>query len=92
MTAGMAARSPAAVLINASEIPGATVAKSAEPWSPISRKASMIPQTVPKRPMKGVTVAVVAKKVILLSRLSTPSLRRCVTSRSMMSRLILFSS
>ena len=65
----MAAASPAAVAISASEIPGATTARLAEPLKPIPLKDSIIPQTVPKSPMKGAVLPVVAKKDNVLSSL-----------------------
>ena len=58
----MATAKPAAVAIRASEIPGATTARLAEPLSPIPRKEFMIPQTVPNKPIKGVVLPVVARK------------------------------
>ena len=61
--AGIAAKRPIAVVIRASEMPGATTARLAEPMRPMSPNASMMPHTVPKRPMKGVTLAVVARKL-----------------------------
>src|SRR5262245_36438109 len=42
--------------MSASEMPGATTARFADPIRPMSPKASMMPQTVPKRPMKGATL------------------------------------
>ncbi len=48
-------------------MPGATVTRLAERTTPMRKKASMIPQTVPKRPMNGVTVPVVARKLIIRS-------------------------
>ena len=69
MTAGMAAASPAAVATSASEIPGATTARLAEPLWPIPLKEFMIPHTVPNKPMNGVVFPVVAKKgTICVSR------------------------
>ena len=62
MTAGMAAPRPAAVAMSASEMPGATTARLAEPCCPMPWKAAMTPHTVPKRPMKGAELAVVARK------------------------------
>ena len=62
MTAGIAAASPMAVAISASEIPGATTARLALPVCPILWKELMIPQTVPKRPMKGPVLPVVASQ------------------------------
>ena len=61
MTAGIAAPRPAAVAIRASEMPGATTARLAEPWAPMPWKAAMTPHTVPNRPMNGVALAVVAR-------------------------------
>ena len=62
MTAGMAAASPAAVAISASEMPGATTARFAEPCVPMLWNDVMMPHTVPKRPMNGAELAVVARK------------------------------
>jgi hypothetical protein len=75
--AGIAARRPMAVVTRASEIPGATMARLDEPVRPMSPNASMMPQTVPKRPMNGVTLAVVARKLRRRSRrvTSTPAAR-----------------
>src|SRR5438309_242786 len=50
----MAAASPAAVAIKASEIPGATTARLAVPCVPIPWNADMMPHTVPKSPMHGI--------------------------------------
>ena len=63
----MAAARPAAVATSASDIPGATVARLALPISPILLKDSIMPHTVPKSPMKGVVLPVVAKKGNVLS-------------------------
>src|SRR5208282_5473019 len=68
ITAGMAAASPAAVVIRASEIPGATARKVAAPAVPRPWKASMIPQTVPNNPINGVTAPVIASHGTLRSR------------------------
>src|SRR5258708_33011755 len=57
MRAGIAAKRPAAVVTRASAMPGATARRLAEPEVPRPEKASMMPQTVPKRPMKGATPA-----------------------------------
>ena len=57
----MAAASPAAVVMSASEMPGATTARLAEPVRPISSNAFMIPTTVPNRPMNGAALPVVAR-------------------------------
>ena len=68
-----------AVATSASDIPGATTARLADPRWPISWKEFIIPQTVPKRPIKGVVFPVVAKNgtiwvmrviSVLLERLS----------------------
>ena len=61
-TAGIAAAKPAAVAISASEIPGATTARLADPLIPIPLNDSIIPQTVPKSPIKGAVLPVVARK------------------------------
>jgi hypothetical protein len=56
----MAAIKPAAVVISASETPGATARNVAAPSVPKPWKASMMPHTVPNKPMKGVTAPVMA--------------------------------
>src|SRR6266542_14920 len=71
MSAGMAAARPAAVLTRASEMPGATAAIDVDPVWPMARKDCMMPQTVPKRPMKGHAEAVVARKVMCRVRRET---------------------
>ena len=53
MTAGTATTRPAAVVMRASEMPGATARRVAAPAVPRPWKASMMPMTVPKRPTKG---------------------------------------
>src|SRR6266478_3245887 len=63
----MAVKSPAAVVTRASEMPGATARRLAEPAAPKPEKASMMPQTVPNRPMNGVTEPVVASQVMPFS-------------------------
>jgi hypothetical protein len=77
----MAAANPAAVAMSASEIPGATTARVADPRIPIPRKASMIPHTVPKRPMKGVVEPVVARNPRALSILVCCEVRACRMAR-----------
>src|SRR5438128_2740260 len=62
-TAGMAAASPTAVAISASAIPGATAWMLDEVVVERPRNAVMMPQTVPKSPMNGAVLAVVARKV-----------------------------
>ena len=71
MTAGIAANKPIAVAINASAIPGATICKVAclAPLNAI--KACIIPQTVPNKPIYGLTEATVAKNGTRLSSIST---------------------
>src|SRR5260221_11049131 len=59
----MAAARPVAVVMRASEIPGATTARLADPARPMSANEVMIPQTVPNRPTNGLTLAVVARKL-----------------------------
>src|ERR1700693_4982698 len=59
-TAGMATKSPSAVVIRASAMPVETAAIPPEPVRAIPRKALMMPMTVPKRPMKGAVVPIVA--------------------------------
>ena len=49
----MAAKSPAAVAISASAMPGPTVLRLDEPVAPICRNELMIPHTVPNSPMNG---------------------------------------
>ena len=70
MVAGIAANRPMAVAISASAIPGATTARLAEPARPMPWKALMIPITVPKRPMNGAALPVVARKESPRSRRS----------------------
>src|SRR5881275_1928491 len=53
MTAGIAAPRPAAVATRASEIPGATTARLADPCAPMPWNEFMTPITVPNKPMNG---------------------------------------
>ena len=69
----MAANRPAAVVTRASAMPGATARRLAEPAVPRPENASMMPQTVPNRPMKGVTPAVVASQDMPFSTRRTSS-------------------
>ena len=62
MVAGIAARRPTAVAISASAMPGATTARLALPACAMPWKDWMMPITVPKRPMKGAELPVVARK------------------------------
>jgi len=50
MTAGIAAASPAAVAIRASEIPGATTARVADPWHRSPGRHSLCP--IPSRKVR----------------------------------------
>src|SRR5438552_2492472 len=58
----MAAARPAAVVMSASEIPGATARNVAAPAVPRPWNASIMPQTVPNRPINGVTAPVIASQ------------------------------
>ena len=53
---------------------------------PIRMNASMIPQTVPNRPMNGVTLPVVARKPIIFSIRATSALEALVRARLRFSR------
>src|SRR5206468_7279194 len=78
MTAGIAANRPNAVAIRASAMPGAT-ARNVATFA-LARPANEVitPQTVPNSPTKGVTDAVVARKVIRLSsRVNCADAARC---------------
>ena len=70
ITAGIAATKPNAVAKRASAIPGATVARLVSLEMPIAENVFIIPHTVPKRPKKGETEPVDAKKVIFFCKLS----------------------
>ena len=63
----MATTRPAAVVMSASEMPGATARRVAAPAVPRPWKASMMPMTVPKSPMNGAMAAMVASQVMRLS-------------------------
>src|SRR5205809_225270 len=84
----MAAARPVAVVMRASEMPGATTARLAEPMRPMSSNAVMIPQTVPKSPMNGVTLAVVARKLRRRSRRVTSTVAARASERERDSRLL----
>src|ERR1039457_2684254 len=79
MRAGTAATRPAAVLMRASAIPGATTTIDVEPFWAICENAIMMPITVPKRPMNGVAEAVVARN-------DSPRVRRVVSTPAARSR------
>ena len=63
----MATARPAAVVMSASEMPGATARRVAAPAVPRPWKASMMPMTVPKRPTKVAPLAMVASQVMRVS-------------------------
>src|ERR1700732_5174545 len=69
----MAVASPAAVVNKASEMPGATARRLAAPALPRPEKASIMPHTVPKRPMNGATDPVVASHDMPFSTRRTSS-------------------
>src|SRR5262245_56469889 len=82
----MAAPSPAAVAISASDIPGATTARLADPCDPMPLNDSMTPQTVPKSPINGAVLAVVARigkkrSILEISRTATWRIARDADSR-----------
>src|SRR5271168_3065386 len=83
----MATTRPAAVVMRASEMPGATARRVAEPAVPSPWKASMMPMTVPSRPMKGATAAMVASQVMLASMAVRASLEAIWEARSRASGL-----
>ena len=74
----MAAASPTAVATSASAMPGATASMEPPPEAK-PEKASMMPQTVPNKPMKGATEPMVASVAMRRSSFSwawdKPSLR-----------------
>src|SRR6478735_8899533 len=70
MTAGMAATRPKAVAMSASPMAGATTGKDALFSSPMRSKASMMPHTVPNRPMNGEADA-------MLERVGMSAAARC---------------
>ena len=60
-TAGMATKRPRAVVTSASAMPVETAAIPPDPVMAIPRNALIIPMTVPKRPMNGAVVPMVAR-------------------------------
>ena len=76
MTAGIATNSPTAVAINASEIPAMTLPLASAMLLERSRKARMIPRTVPNNPMKGALLPTVARKFSQLA-VAQPFLGLC---------------
>src|SRR5262249_21675422 len=78
-TAGMAAARPTAVAMSASAMPGATAWMLDDVVAESPMKAVMIPQTVPKSPMNGAVLAVVARNVSPRSSRVTSCVRaRCM--------------
>src|ERR1700694_5357221 len=69
----MAAKRPAAVVTSASAMPGATARRLAAPALPRPEEATMMPQTVPKSPINGVTEPVVASQDMPFSTRRTSS-------------------
>jgi len=63
----MAAIRPIAVAISASDMPGATTARLADPFAPMPLNEFIMPHTVPKRPINGVVLPVVARNETALS-------------------------
>ena len=63
-------------------MPGATARRVAAPAVPSPWKASMIPMTVPKSPMKGAIAAMVASHVMRLSIAVRASLEAVWAARS----------
>ena len=63
-------------------MPGATARRVAAPAVPRPWKASMMPQTVPKRPMKGAMAAMVASQVMRCSMAVRASLEAVWAERS----------
>ena len=74
-------------MISASEMPGATTARLAEPAMPMSRNAFMMPHTVPNSPTNGVTLAVVARNVTRRSRRVDSTVAARTSARESDSRL-----
>ncbi len=60
-TAGIATKRPSAVVTSASAIPVDTAAMPPEPVRAMPLNALMMPMTVPKRPMNGAVVPIVAR-------------------------------
>ena len=81
----MAVNKPSAVAIRASAIPGATVARLAFIWIPISWNEIIMPQTVPNKPINGATEAVVARKPFNRSKRMISSFDALNNDRCMLS-------
>ena len=84
----MAAKSPAAVAISASAMPGPTVARFVEPVRPMRWNVIRIPHTVPNRPMNGATLAIVARNGTRFSSLFTSTAAARSSARSTAARLL----
>src|SRR5262245_45623826 len=69
-------------------MPGATTARSVEPCAPMFENADMMPHTVPNRPMNGVMLAVVARKVTDFSSLFNSAEEARSKARSTAARLL----
>ena len=77
ITAGMAATRPKAVASRASAMPGATTARLVVCVFEMPMKLFMMPQTVPKRPMKGAVAPIVPRMPVprLINRPARASIR-----------------
>ena len=87
MTAGTAATRPIAVANSASAMWGPTVSRVALPLSAIDWNATMMPMTVPNRPMNGAADAVVARNGVPDSSRVVSSVCALRSARTMLSRL-----
>ena len=83
----VSANKPIAVAMRASLMPGATTARFVDPVAPIRLKATMMPTTVPNRPIYGDTLAAVARNVTRFSSLVTSTVAARISARSTASRL-----
>ena len=95
---GIATIKPATVVSSAPATPGASAVKSDLPAAAMPQKASMTPQTVPKRPQKGLTLTRVASRPIRVSsswiwpetsRSSTASMALYWASESLTGRVLI---
>src|SRR5690606_40417826 len=89
MVAGMAATSPRAVAKRASAIPGATTASEVLAVAAIEAKEFIIPQTVPKRPMKGAADPTDARKIMCVSSRSEEHTSELQSRENLVCRLLL---
>jgi hypothetical protein len=67
---GIAIQSPVAVVISASTILPAKEARLAIPWTEMTLKVLIIPETVPRRPSNSVRLAIVARILTIFSRMT----------------------